>query len=60
MLPKLAAAENFIIDHQTNAHKNAHKDLPSIGVSLHRWGEMTQNLKFDYLYKSHCKSYELL
>jgi hypothetical protein len=55
MLPKLAAAENFI-DHHTNAHKGS----PSIGVSLHKWGEITQNLKFNYLYKSQCKSSELL
>ncbi len=34
--------------------------VPSIGVSLHRWGDFTQSLKFKFLYKSHCKSYELL
>jgi hypothetical protein len=32
--------------------------LPSIGVTLHRWGEITQSLKSEYLCKSHCKSCE--
>ncbi len=27
-------------------------NVPSIGVSLHRWGEIMQKLKFRYLYKS--------
>jgi hypothetical protein len=25
-----------------------------------RWGEIAQSFNFKYLYKSHCKSYELL
>ncbi len=34
--------------------------IPSIGVALHRWSEITQSLKFNCFYKSHCKSCELL
>jgi hypothetical protein len=36
------------------------KKYQSIEMSLHRWDKIAQNLKFNYLYKSHCKSCELL
>jgi hypothetical protein len=35
-------------------------ELPSIGVALHKVGEITQSLNFKYLYKIHCKSNKLL
>ncbi len=34
--------------------------VPLIGVALHKVGEIAQSLNFKYLYKSHCKSNELL
>jgi hypothetical protein len=34
--------------------------IPSIGVDLHQWNETTLSFKVKYLYKGHCKSYELL
>jgi hypothetical protein len=44
----------------SNLIKSFKHYIPSIGVSLHRWGDFTQSLKFKFLYKSHCKSSELL
>jgi hypothetical protein len=35
-------------------------EVASIGWLCTRWGEIAQGLKFKYLYKSHCKSCELL
>jgi hypothetical protein len=43
----------------TLGYAHMYKKVPSIGVSLHSSGEISQNLKFNYLYKSNCKSYEL-